>query len=50
VVEISADIRADAGSGGDLERRIYESFEDALRKSRSWASISDGPYLSARER
>ncbi|MEO0549469.1 MAG: TRAP transporter substrate-binding protein [Pseudomonadota bacterium] len=49
VQEVSADIRSDAGSGGDLERRIYESFEDALRKSRSWANIADGPYLASRE-
>ncbi|MEM9937869.1 MAG: TRAP transporter substrate-binding protein [Pseudomonadota bacterium] len=49
VQEVSADIRSDAGSGSDLERRIYESFEDALRKSRSWANIADGPYLASRE-
>ncbi|WOR15451.1 TRAP transporter substrate-binding protein [Hyphomonas sp. FCG-A18] len=49
VQEISADIRSDAGSGGDLERRIYESFEEALKKLRGWASISEGPYLAARE-
>ena len=49
VQEISADIRSDAGSGGDLERRIYESFEDALKKMRGWANISEGPYLAARE-
>ena len=47
--EASADVRSDAGSGGDLERRIYESFEDALKKMRGWASISDGPYLASRE-
>ncbi len=49
VVEISQDIRAGAGAGGDLERRIYESFEEALRKARTWAAISDGPYLATRE-
>ena len=49
VKEASADVRSDAGSGGDLERRIYESFEDALKKVRGWASISDGPYLASRE-
>ncbi|MEM6535462.1 MAG: TRAP transporter substrate-binding protein [Pseudomonadota bacterium] len=47
--EISADIRLDAGSGGDLERRIYDSYEAALKQMRGWAAISDGPYLSARE-
>lgn len=49
VQEISADIRSDAGNEGDLERRIYESFEDALVKMRGWASISDSPYMVARE-
>ena len=49
VREVSADIRSDAGSGGDLERRIYESFEDALLKMRGWARVSDGPFLASRE-
>ena len=49
VQEISSDIRSDAGNQGDLERRIYESFEDALKKMRGWASISDSPYMVARE-
>lgn len=49
VQEISADIRSDAGKQGDLERRIYESFEDALLKMRGWARISDSPYMVARE-
>ena len=49
VQQISADNRSDAGSGGDLERRNYESFEDALLKMRGWARISDGPYLASRE-
>jgi len=49
VQEISADIRSDAGNEGDLERRIYESYEDALKKMRAWASISDSPYMMARE-
>jgi TRAP-type mannitol/chloroaromatic compound transport system substrate-binding protein len=49
VQEISADIRRDAGQEGDLERRIYESFEGALKKMRAWSSISDSPYMVARE-
>ncbi|MEL6830083.1 MAG: TRAP transporter substrate-binding protein, partial [Pseudomonadota bacterium] len=49
VKEISADVRSDAGSGDDLSRRIYESFEAALKLSRGFASVSDGAYLSARE-
>lgn len=49
VQEISADLRSDAGNGNDIERRIYESFEAALQQARGFASISDGPYLAARE-
>lgn len=49
VQEISADIRSDVGAQGGLEARIYESFEDALKKMRAWASISDSPYMVARE-
>ena len=49
VKEISADIRSDVGSQGGLEQRIYESFEDALKKMRGWASISDSPYMVSRE-
>ncbi len=47
--EVSADIRASAGTGGDLEKRIYDSHERALKAMRGWASVSDGPYLAARE-
>ena len=47
--EASNDVRTDAGSGGDLERRIYESFEATLKKMRGWAAVSDAPYLAARE-
>ncbi|MEO0882286.1 MAG: TRAP transporter substrate-binding protein [Pseudomonadota bacterium] len=49
VQEISRDIRASAGAGGDIERRIYESFEDNLKKMRGWASISEGPFYASRE-
>ncbi|GAB5457451.1 MAG: TRAP transporter substrate-binding protein [Henriciella sp.] len=49
VQEISADVRSDAGSDGELEARIYASFEDSLKKSRGWASISDAPYMASRE-
>ncbi|MEM9054147.1 MAG: TRAP transporter substrate-binding protein [Pseudomonadota bacterium] len=45
----SLDIRQSAGAGGDLERRIYESFEEGLKKMRGWSDLADGPYLAARE-
>ncbi len=49
VQEVAADIRSDAGAGGDLEQRIYVSFEEALKKMRGWAAVSEGPYLASRE-
>ncbi|MEM8921371.1 MAG: ABC transporter substrate-binding protein, partial [Pseudomonadota bacterium] len=48
VNEISLDVRSKAGSGGDLERRIYESFEANLKSMSEWGAISDGPYYAAR--
>lgn len=49
VQEISLQVRADAGSGGDIERRILESFETTLKTMRGWANVSEGPYYRARE-
>ncbi len=48
VNEISADVRSQAGSGGDLEKRIYESFEAALKNMREWSRVSDGAFLANR--
>lgn len=45
----AADVRSDAGAAGDVETRIYESFETALKSMRGWANVSDGPYYAARE-
>ena len=49
VAEISKDVRAQAGSGGALEKRIYDSFEAALKSMKDWGAISEGPYYQARE-
>ncbi len=49
VSSISRDVRSDAGSGDDLSKRIYESFETALKSMRGWASVSEGPYYSSRD-
>ncbi len=46
--EAARDVRADSGKDG-IEKRIYESFETALKSMRSWSSISEGPYYAARE-
>ncbi|MEL6781060.1 MAG: ABC transporter substrate-binding protein [Pseudomonadota bacterium] len=46
--EAARDVRADSGKDG-IEKRIYESFESALKSMRGWASVSEGPYYSARE-
>ena len=47
--EASADVRASAGNSGGLEKRIYDSFEAALKSMRGWARVSDGAYYTARE-
>lgn len=49
MAEAAADVRADAGAAGGLEKRVYDSFEDALKRMRGWAQVSDGPYYAARE-
>lgn len=46
--EAARDVRADSGKDG-IEKRIYESFEAALKSMRNWASVSEGPYYAARE-
>lgn len=46
--EAARDVRADSGKDG-IEKRIYDSFESALKSMRSWANVSDGPYYAARE-
>ncbi|MEM0985184.1 MAG: TRAP transporter substrate-binding protein [Pseudomonadota bacterium] len=47
--EAALDIRSTAGNSGRLEKRIYESFESALKAMRGWARVSDGTYYAARE-
>ncbi|MEO0606773.1 MAG: TRAP transporter substrate-binding protein [Pseudomonadota bacterium] len=49
VKDISNQVRSDVGAQGGLEARIYESFEDALKKSRALARMGDRPYMNARE-
>lgn len=48
MAEAAQDVRADSGKDG-IEKRIYESFETALKTMRGWARVSDGPYYAARE-
>ncbi len=48
--EISKDVRAQAGSGGGLEKKIYESFEKALSANALWGSVADGPFLNSRSK
>lgn len=43
------DVRAASGKDG-LEKRIYDSYEAALKSMSAWANISDGPYYAARKR
>ena len=49
VREAALDVRSDAGNAGAIEKKIYESFETALKSMRGWANISEGPYYAARE-
>ncbi len=46
--EASADVRAGAGQGSDLARRIYESFEAARAALRPWSELSDGGFIAMR--
>ena len=48
MAEAARDVRAASGRDG-IEKRIYESFEDGLKKMRDWAAVSDGPYYAARQ-
>ena len=48
MAEASRDVRAASGRDG-IEKRIYESFEESLKKARDWAAVSDGPYYAARQ-
>lgn len=48
MAEAAADVRAASGRDG-IEKRIYESFEAALKRMSTWAAVSDGPYYSARQ-
>ena len=45
--EASRDIRSDSGKDG-IEKRIYDSFETALKSMQTWSKISDGAYYTAR--
>ena len=47
MAEAARDVRAASGRDG-IEKRIYESFEDCLKKMRGWADVSDGAYYPAR--
>ncbi|MBB34913.1 MAG: ABC transporter substrate-binding protein [Hirschia sp.] len=47
--EISADVRAQAASAGDLEKRIYESFENAMKSMEVAGAFSEGAYYAARK-
>ncbi|MEZ5968723.1 MAG: TRAP transporter substrate-binding protein [Hyphomonas sp.] len=47
MAEAAWDVRAASGKDG-IEKRIYESFEAALKLVREWSNWSDGPYYAAR--
>jgi TRAP-type mannitol/chloroaromatic compound transport system substrate-binding protein len=39
---------AEAGSGDDLSRKIYESFLEFRTLIREWSDIAEGAYLDIR--
>jgi TRAP-type mannitol/chloroaromatic compound transport system substrate-binding protein len=45
---ISRDVVAEAGSGDDLSRKIYESFLEFRTLIREWSDIAEGAYLDIR--
>lgn len=47
--EAARDIVAKAGSGDALSRKIYQSWEAALKRAGDWAKISDAGYYPMRD-
>jgi TRAP-type mannitol/chloroaromatic compound transport system substrate-binding protein len=49
LAEISKDVVAAAGSGDDLSRKIYASYQKFRTSIRDWSDISERAYLDSRE-
>jgi TRAP-type mannitol/chloroaromatic compound transport system substrate-binding protein len=47
--EISTDVIAQAGSGDDLSRKIYASYQQFRALIMDWSDISERPYLNSRQ-
>ena len=48
LAEISADVISDLGYTDPLARKIYDSYNNFLKKSRTWLDISERAYLNLR--
>ena len=46
--EISKDVVAKAGSGDDLSKKIYASYQDFRASIMDWSDIADRAYLNSR--
>jgi TRAP-type mannitol/chloroaromatic compound transport system substrate-binding protein len=46
--EISRDVVAEAGSGNDLSRKIYASYQQFRASIMDWSNISERAYLNSR--
>jgi TRAP-type mannitol/chloroaromatic compound transport system substrate-binding protein len=46
--EISREVVAETGAGGDLSRKIYESYLTFRDSIQAWTAIAEGAYLGAR--
>jgi len=49
VGRVSEQVVADAGAADPISRRVYDSYIEARRAMRGWASISEAPYYQMRE-
>jgi TRAP-type mannitol/chloroaromatic compound transport system substrate-binding protein len=46
--EISADVVAEFGSGNELSRKIYASYQQFLGLIKEWSDIAEGAVLQSR--
>ncbi len=46
--EISKDVVAEAGSGDDLSKKIYASYQEFRASIMDWSDIADRAYLNSR--
>jgi TRAP-type mannitol/chloroaromatic compound transport system substrate-binding protein len=45
---VSKDVVAGAGSGNDLSRKVYASYQQFLPSIIDWSEIAEGAFLNSR--